>query len=151
MHFPPPNRPSSPHPRTGPPAQRYVPPTPRKRRWGLRLGIVGGLVVLLGAGAAFARARYLPNAAVLPGLRIDGEPISTNPESAAVRAHVQRRADGVHARKVRLSLPESDKPALETTLADLGVKVDVDETTAMALRLGKSGDIITRGEAARDA
>ncbi len=106
---------------------------------------------MLAGGGAFARVRYLPDAIVLPGVRIDGEEVAANADASAVRAHVQRRADGLSQRKVRLSMPGSDKPALETTLADLGVKVDVDETTAIALRLGKDGDVISRGEAARDA
>lgn len=98
-----------------------------------------------------ANARYLPVTTVLPGLAIDGERVPDGADLAAVRSVVEKRANALGARSVRLMIPGSDKPVLETTMKDLGLVVDVDETIAIASRVGKNGDVLGRAEAARDA
>lgn len=105
----------------------------------------------MGATAAVADARYLPVTSVLPGLSVDGERVPDGADRGAVRAIVEARAKALGSRPMRLVVPGSDKPALETTLKELGVVVDVEETVAIATRVGKTGDVLGRAEAARDA
>jgi vancomycin resistance protein YoaR len=80
-------------------------------------------------------------------MKIDGALV---PEGVDPRAFSAERARVLLSRRVRLVL-QDDKPVLEATLEELGVWVDDDRTGAVALRLGKEGDILTRAEAARDA
>jgi vancomycin resistance protein YoaR len=152
MSFPPP---PNPHVRApGPPAVRYVPPpSPSKtgRRWGLRIGIALGLLTAAGVTFGLAQHRYLPDTAVLPGLRIDGSELAPASDAAQVKAAVTARAGALAAKKVRFQIPGDAQPALETTLGELGLRVDVDETVAIALRTGKSGDLLSRAATARDA
>lgn len=134
------------------PASHRPPPASRPHGWGIRLGIVAGLLTVLGGATAFAKARFLPtSSAVLPGLRIDGETVPEQGDEAAVRALVVRRAAALEGRPVRLAMPGHEAPVLAKTLGELGVKVDVEETVARARRLGRTGDLLTRAEAARDA
>lgn len=163
MSFPPPNRP---HVRTGtftspsgPPAAIYVPPpqtSPSNRsgggkRWGLRLGLVAGLLLTVGGVGVGLRAHYLPSAYVVPGLSIDGEAVPAGADAARVRALVEARAAALSSRKVELTVPGSDKPVLASTLGELGLRVDVDETVAIATRVGKGGDAWSRVQITRDA
>src|SRR5579883_2221431 len=84
--------------------------------------------VLAGLGAV-ARARYLPDGATLPGLRIDGETVEAGVD---LRALVESRVASLRARKVRIVLggeagwPAEPKVLPEVTLGELGVDVDVD-------------------------
>jgi vancomycin resistance protein YoaR len=82
---------------------------------------------------------------------IDGVQVPASADASAVHAFAEERAKTLLSRKVSLMLPGHDKPVLEATLEELGVRVDVDRTSAVALRQGKDGDLITRGEAAREA
>jgi vancomycin resistance protein YoaR len=84
---------------------------------------------------------------------IDGVRVPDGANAATVRAFVEERSKLVGARKVALATSDHDKPVLEATLSELGFDVDVDQTIALAQRAGRSndGDVITRGEAARDA
>lgn len=164
MHFPPPKEPRGPSgaapqggPRTHPEPvrseayRRSQPPPAHPHRWGVRLGLVLGLFTLLGAGALIGRSRYLPDAAVLPGLTIDGERVPDNADPTIVRAFVEQRSKSFLGRKIALAMPGNEKPVLEATFGELGLGIDIDRTTAAALRIGKEGDLITRAEAARDA
>lgn len=163
MSFPPPPnphvRPGASSGRPGPPAAIYVrpeatPPGRGSRRWGLRLGLVAALLLTVGGAGAGLRAHYLPSGYVLPGLAIDGERVPDGADAAKVRAFVEARAAALASRKVALAMPgapPTDKPALEATLGELGLAVDVNETVALASRIGKSGDPWTRAEATRDA
>ncbi len=126
-------------------------PSPPPRRWALRFAVAGALVAALSVTAAGARARYLPDAAVLPGLSIDGERVADGADAAAVRALVEARAKALGDRRLRFTMPGVDQPVLETTLHDLGAVVDVEQTLAIAMRAGKSGDVLGRAQAARDA
>jgi vancomycin resistance protein YoaR len=112
---------------------------------------VGGLLTVVLATGAGMRAHYLPSAFVVPGVLVDGERVPDGADAAAVRAHVEAHAKTLGARSIKLSLSGGDRPVSETTLKDLGLVVDVDETIAVALRTGKSGDVLGRAEAARDA
>jgi vancomycin resistance protein YoaR len=124
------------------------------RRWGLRFGLVAALLLTVGGAGAGLRAHYLPSGYVLPGLSIDGERVPEDADAAKVRSFVEARARALASHKVALAMPgtpETDKPALEATLGELGLVVDIDETVAVASRIGKSGDPWTRAETTRDA
>ena len=156
MYFPDP--PNSAHPRTAragdsrPPVHpRHALPPARPHRWGLRIGLTAAFFAVLVGAALTARARYLPSTPALPGLTIAGERIPDGATPAAIHAMAAERAKSVLGRKVALQLAGRDKPVLEATLEDLGIRVDVDRTTALALQIGKDGDLITRAEAAEDA
>jgi len=162
MSFPPPPdphvRPGASSGRPGPPAAIYVrpsaPPPRGSRRWGLRLGLVAALLFTVGGAGAGLRAHYLPNGYVVPGLAIDGERVPEGAGAAEVRTFVESRAAALAARKVALAMPgaaATDKPVLEATLGELGLVVDVDETVALASRLGKSGDPWSRAQTTREA
>lgn len=110
-----------------------------------------GLIALASVTAAAADAHYLPASTVLPGLSIDGERVPDGADASAVRALVDARAKALGARPMKLMMPGGGKPVLETTMKDLGVVVDVDATIAIAMRVGKSGDVLGRAAAAREA
>jgi vancomycin resistance protein YoaR len=157
MSFPPP---PNPHVRTGPPAAIYVAPPPnapqassraRGRAWGLRLGIVAALLCTVGVAGAGLHAHYLPGGYVVPGLVIDGEKVPEKADAAKVRALVEGRAAALASRKVELALPGADQPVLTSTLGELGLHVDVDETVAVATRVGKGQDAWTRAEVVKQA
>ncbi len=126
-------------------------PAPPPRRWRLRAAVVGALVAALTASAAVARARYLPDGMVLPGLAIDGERLSEGIDRPGLQALVEARAKALGERRIRFAMPGTDAPVLETTLHELGAVVDVDATIAIASRVGKDGDVLGRAQAARDA
>lgn len=110
------------------------------------------LLAIVGGAALAAKARYLPGGAVLRGVAIDGTALPDDAgDEAAVRAFVEARARSVLSKKVALRLDGRDKPALEATLEELGLEVDLDRTVTTALRVGKDGDLLTRAEATRDA
>lgn len=163
MSFPPPTRP---HVRTGtapsgPPAAIYVPPSasgggrggPGRRgtRWGLRVGLVAALLLTVGVAGAGLSAHYLPEAYVVPGLAIDGERVPDGADGAKVRALVEARAATLAARKVELAMPGAHEAVLVATLGELGLRVDVDATVAVASRVGKVGDPWSRAQTTRDA
>jgi vancomycin resistance protein YoaR len=111
------------------------------------------VVVIAGAAAgaaSVARARYLPDATVLPGLRIDGVGIESGGD---VRALVEERAAVIRGRSVKLVERDGGDTRViaTTTLGELGVSVDVEGAIARALALGHEGDWLTRGEAAESA
>ena len=155
MHFPPP--PHSAHPRTTtappgpPPVRRHAPPPPRPWRWGLRIGLTACLFTALGGAAFAAKLRYLPDATVLPGVAIDGQRVPEGATPKNVRTLAADRARALLGRKVALTLAGQERPVLEATLEELGVRVDLDRTVAVALAIGKDGDLITRAEAAEEA
>jgi vancomycin resistance protein YoaR len=160
MSFPPPARP---HVRPGavppgPPAAIYVPSSktppskgPRGRRWGLRIALVGALLTVVGGAGAALRARYLPGTFVTPGLLVDGERVADGADAAALRALVEAHATKLATQKVDLALPGEGKPVLSATLGELGLRVDVDETVAIASRIGKGGDPWSRALTTNEA
>ncbi len=156
MSFPPSNRPHvrpGPFP-SGPPAQLYAPrlPLPRpRRRWGLRLGLVAGLLAVVAGTGAALRSRYLPTGMFTPGLVIDGEQVPAGADAKALRAMVETHAASLSARKVELAMPGADRPVVESTLGEMGLKIDIEETVAIASRLGKTEDAWSRVQIARDA
>lgn len=123
---------------------------PRKR-WGLRLGIAAAILASVAGAGVYARLRYLPSSAVLPGISIDGERVADPTSDPAVRQLAEGRARTLLGRKVQLAMPGVEKPVLETTLGELGLKVDVEQTVAVAERIGKTGDLLSRAEAAKTA
>ncbi len=92
-----------------------------------------------------AHARYLPSGEALPGLRVDGTPVS-----GPLRAMVSARAEALRNRKVHLASAKGEDLG-EATLADLGVKVDEDAVVARAAHVGHDGDFIARAEIAERA
>ncbi len=164
MSFPPPPNPHVRHGaspgRPGPPAAIYVrpsapPPVARGPRgsWSLRLGLVAALLLTVGAAGAGLNAHYLPSGYVLPGLVIDGERVPDGADATKVRSFIESRAAALAARKVSLAMPgtaATDKPALEATLGELGLVVDVEGTLAIASRIGKSGDPWSRAQTTRE-
>ena len=140
---------------SGPPAAIYAPlpgPGPRAgRRWGLRIALVAALLLTVGGAGAGLRAHYLPSRYVVPGLAIDGERVPEGADAADVRSMVETRAAALSARKVALTMPGSDQPVLEGTLGELGLRVDVDATVAVASRVGHDGDPWSRAQITRDA
>lgn len=90
---------------------------------------------------------------MLPGLLIDGARVPDGVNAAGVRAFVDERAKLVGARTIALVDDPShhDKPVLVATLSELGLVVDADQTAVLAQRVGKDGDVITRGMVASDA
>ncbi len=103
------------------------------------------------AGVGFvARSRYLPDAVVLPGVRIDG--IGVEP-GADVHALVEERAAALQARSVKIVERSADGEHVVTTatLGELGATVDVDATVARVLALGHEGDWLTRAAIAESA
>ncbi len=145
MSFPPP---PSPHVRpvqapSGPPAAIYVKKAaepPQSKRWALRLGLIGGLLAVVAGASAGLRAHYLPTAYVVPGLVVDGEALPAGTDAKRLRTIVEAHAATLGGRKVALALPGAEQPVLEATLAELGLEVDVDETVAIATRIGNTED-----------
>jgi vancomycin resistance protein YoaR len=119
-----------------------------------RLCVVALLALALGGGGWLACKRWWPLAFAdpgrgLPGLRVDGEAVG--PEG--VRGFVEDRARQLEARRVRVVVADGDamRTVAETTLGELGVSVDVDAVTSLALRVGREGDVIARAHVADHA
>jgi vancomycin resistance protein YoaR len=161
MSFPPP---PNPHVRPGPapidrgpPAAIYVrpsqspPPRGRGRSWGLRLGLVAALLFTVGGAGAGLHAHYLPSGYVVPGLTVDGERVPEGTDAPKLRAFVEGRAAALAARKVELAMPGADQPVLTSTLGELGLHVDIDETVAVATRVGHGADPWSRAEVVKHA
>ncbi len=162
MSFPPPN--NGPHVPTGrpsgPPAAIYVrpsqtPPSPTgqrpRKRWGVRVGFVAALLLVVGGAGLGLRAHYLPAGYVPPGLLVDGERVPDGVDAPRLRSMVEAHAAALSARKVELTVPGADKPVLTSTLGELGLRVDIDETIAVATRIGKGGDPWSRAQTTREA
>jgi vancomycin resistance protein YoaR len=106
------------------------------------------LAVLAGAflgGAAYERPQLLPAGEVLPGVRVDGEPVR-----GALSTTVEARAAALLSRKVHLRSAAGDDLG-ERSLRDLGVRIDADAVAARARRFGHGGDWLTRIAEARRA
>ena len=98
------------------------------QRWLLRLLLLGGAVVLLGAALVILDKRSLP------GLRIAGVPL---PRTADPLPILRERAEAWEQTKVRLIT----KPHLTTaTRRELGAKLDAEAMAARALAVGHSGN-----------
>jgi vancomycin resistance protein YoaR len=118
-----------------------------------RLCVLGALAAAGGGAAWAAVARWWPLAlardpeAALPGVRIDGETLTT---VTSVRALAGFRALALAQRRIRLVVRDGDGPrlVLETTLGDLGVSVDVDTVAERVLHLGRADDMLTEARIA---
>ena len=106
-------------------------------------GLVAGVGVV-------ARARYLPDTPILPGLRVDGETVEPDTD---LRALVETRVLALKARKVKLvidgevgwpSAKWESRPLLQATLGELGVEVDIEAVVARARNIGHGEDVVTR-------
>lgn len=157
MHFPEPDK-ALPvreprEPREARPSLREGPasPAPRGKRWGLRLGIVLGVLSTSGAALGALHVRYLPSAQVLPGMMLDGERLPDGATEEQIRAvalaHARTRLD----RTLELTAPGDPRPILTASYAELGLEVAVDDAVAQVLRLGKEGSLLARAELAEAA
>lgn len=117
---------------------------------------VTSLLILAGLCAgvgAVARARYLPDAPILPGLRVDGETVEADGD---LRALVEARVALLKARKVKLVIDgevawPKERPLLVATLGELGLEVDIEAVVARAKNLGRGEDLLARIELAERA
>jgi len=125
------------------------------RRW-TRIGILALALAAGVAGSWAAAARWWPLALsgdpsrALPGMHIDGVPVAPG---RSVRAFVEERAEAMENRRVRLVVKDgaSARTVLEATLGELGVHVDVDGVISRALRMGRTGDALSRATLANRA
>ena len=141
----------APPPAPRPSVLRHGPPPPRAHGWGWRLGITAGLLAALGGALLGAKRYYLPDTVVLPGLAVDGERLPDQADLSVLRATVESHAKALRERKIALVLPGKERPVLEATYEELGLRVDIDRSIDVAVRAGKDGDFLTRAEAVRDA
>src|SRR5215472_12274319 len=130
-----------------------VMPSPSPARYVILATFLGVVVIAI----AFARVRYLPcgfsgrcpAGAVLPGVRVDGEPV---PKGVMLRAFVQERVDALRARRVNVTAPgDPSRIVDEASLGDLGLDVDVDRVVARALSVGRDDDLLTQAQTAERA
>src|SRR5258706_12755449 len=110
--------------------------------------LVRSVIVLGMAGAGLrggflAKRQMLPDAVVLPGVRIDGVPAGDDPDALA-----ESQAKALLARRVQLKF---DGDMTEVSLGDLGVRVDTKSVAERARAVGKSGDLIERWDTAKKA
>src|SRR5579872_7204959 len=124
-------------------------------RFFFRMLGLGGLAVALGGGAFAVLARFWPltfeqDAVALPGLRIDGVQV---PAGADVRGFVLHRAIAFSSRRVQFRATGDDGPRVlvDASFGELGLSLDVDGTVHAALRLGRTGDWLTRARTAARA
>jgi len=109
--------------------------------------LVVSLVSLTLAGSAFAaKPRVLPEAAVLPGLRVDGVVVAGGSDGTA---EVRARREAFEARRVRLVL--GDKEVRVASFGELGITVDEARTVERLQSYGKSGSFLERFETAGEA
>lgn len=109
----------------------------------IRGAIVLGMAAMGLSGAWLAKRTMLPDAVVLPGVRIDGVPAGDDPEGLAAT-----QANALLSRRVKLVAAGE---MIEMTLADLGVRVDARAAADRAKAIGKSGDILERWETTKKA
>jgi len=99
-------------------------------------------MVAAGTLAAWiAKREMLPDAIVVEGVRIDGVLIGDDPEALA-----RAQTNALLSRRLKVRAADV---SFDSTLGDLGVRVDVDAVARRAREIGKSGDIIERWTARR--
>jgi len=105
--------------------------------------LLSAAVVLAGASgaAAWAYAHYVPSDSPCEGLRIDGE---TVPQGGDLAAWVEERASKLVSRPVTLHVEGLPELRVEATLAELGVRVEVDRVLEHAHRIGHEGSLADR-------
>ncbi|MEZ4373187.1 MAG: VanW family protein [Polyangiaceae bacterium] len=115
-----------------------------------RLRRAFGWLALLGALALVAAGVYLfprpPKLGVAPGVKLAG---ATLIPGEPVGPQVERRVAALRSTRVRL-LGQGDR-AVERTLAELGLQVDVPELVRRAERVGRHGGWLERWEELRAA
>lgn len=106
------------------------------------------LLVLAGATAGagvVAKSRLVPDAVVLPGVRIDGVSAGGGDPAPLVK----ERTEALLARRVLVQI--EGEPALDATLGALGVRVDQAAAVRRAEAAGKSGNLLARYQQAQHA
>ena len=105
--------------------------------------VLSAAVVLGGASgaAAWGYVHYVPSAVPCEGLRIDGE---TVPRDVDLAAWVRERALRLEARPIELRVEGLPELRVQTTLGELGVRVDVDRVLENARRIGHEGSLADR-------
>ncbi|MBI5535029.1 MAG: VanW family protein [Deltaproteobacteria bacterium] len=109
----------------------------------LRLLASGALVVATTTGAAATALRILPaDDAPAAGLLVDGAPL---PAGSSLRGFVLKKAAEHESAKVQVHLPGRSHP-VTMTLAELGVRPDVELAVQRAMAIGHVGSIEQRLE-----
>lgn len=99
------------------------------------------------AGALALRPRVAPSAGAVPGLRVAGATLAAGED---IRAHVQARARALEQRRVTLRVQGTDR-VVERSLAQLGVRLDVEEMVRRAEAIGRHGHLAVRIDELRRA
>jgi vancomycin resistance protein YoaR len=115
---------------------RSVPFVSRKSLSRVVVAVTLGTALGLG-GVAVVEPR-LPTSPTVVGLRVDGEPIAVGSD---LRGLVERRAATIASREIVLV---SGGDRFDFTLAELGIRVDVEATVADALAVGHQGSVVKR-------
>lgn len=105
--------------------------------------ILAGMVGLGALGAWGAKRELLPDVIVVPGVRVGGVPCGDDPDETA-----RAQADALLSRRVKVRVGDT---SFDSTLRDLGVRVDEKSAAARARAIGKSGDLLARWRAVEDA
>src|SRR5262245_49351101 len=100
----------------------------------IRNGIIIEMLSLELGGAWIAKRQMIPDAIVLPGVRIDGVPCGDDAEGVTTA-----QANALLAKRVKVTIGTD---TIELTLAELGVKVDPQVAADRAKAIGKSGDLL---------
>lgn len=105
--------------------------------------LLSAVVALASASgaAAWGYAHYVPSESPCEGLRIDGE---TVPQDVELTAWIAERASRLEARPITLRVEGLPEARIETTLAELGVRVDVDRVLELARKVGHEGSLADR-------
>lgn len=105
--------------------------------------LLSGAVALASASGAVAwgYAHYVPSESPCEGLRIDGESL---PRDVELRTWVEERASKLESRPITLRVDGLPDVQVEATLAELGVRVDIDRVVEHARRIGHEGSLADR-------
>lgn len=117
-----------------------------------RLCIIALFALGVGLWVRGACLRWWPllfadSGAALPGLRVGGVALA---RGTPIRSQLEARAHALQERSVRLVVHDGGtaRVVAESSLGALGVSVDVDAMLSCALRLGRTGDMVTRARLA---
>ena len=116
----------------------------------VRIAIAASWVALAGASATVAYRVWVPKDGAIVGIRLRGEPLAAGD---AVRPFVEASAKRVLERRVKVVIegPGGETVVAEKTLAELGVRADVEGTTLLVDGLGKDAPVLERVDLASRA
>ena len=113
----------------------------------VRIAIAAGWVALAGASAAVVHRVWVPKDGPIAGLRLRGEALGAGDAPASFVDAIGKR---VLERKVKVVIANGSGETIvaEKTLAELGVHVDAEATTAMIESVGRDAPVLERIELA---